>query len=289
VTQTITPMHTPFLAGGPERLFRVGPVTQDRERVTGSMRTGAWMLSPGGEPCRGSLGVLADDLLGYAVIARGSPGLWGVSTEISVDFCAPLPVDGSTLYAESQTVEVDPVGGLARGRIVSRAGSTIAFSSQRVRFVPTPPPRQVRGEGAAAHHDSGPRTGPDSLLKQDPATTADLIGATTRRHDGGATVVLAGSLDVSNPMGSMHGGIALCASEIAGQTALQGSSPPLVTASIHVVYLRPVPLDGDVRFRATVLHRGRTLGVAQVVSHNSAGKACTVATVTCHQPLGICH
>jgi hypothetical protein len=97
MTETVTPLHTPFVAGGPEKLFRVGPVTYDSERARGSMRTGGWMLSPDTEPCRGSVGVLADDTLGYAVIAEGPPGHWGVSTEISVEFCSPLPVDGSML------------------------------------------------------------------------------------------------------------------------------------------------------------------------------------------------
>jgi uncharacterized protein (TIGR00369 family) len=95
---------------------------------------------------------------------------------------------------------------------------------------------------------------------------------------------LGGSLEVSNVMGNLHGGISLCASEMAGLMVLQTGSRPLVTASIHIAYLRPTPVDGGVSFRATPLHRGRTLGVAQVVSHNSAGKACTMATVTCHQP-----
>jgi hypothetical protein len=67
MTETITPVHAPFVAGGPERLFRMGQVTQDGELTRGSMRTGVWMLAPGGEPCRGSLGVLADDVLGCAL------------------------------------------------------------------------------------------------------------------------------------------------------------------------------------------------------------------------------
>jgi uncharacterized protein (TIGR00369 family) len=284
MTRTITPVHTPFVAGGPERLFRVGPVTYDGERSKGTMRTGGWVLSPDGEPCRGSLGVLADDLLGYAVIAEGPRGHWGVSTEISVEFCSPLPVDGSTLYAESQTVEVDAVGGLARCRILDRAGRTVAVGSQRVRFVPRPPSRRVRAQRGDAFLDSGAPAGSDSLLPPEVLSTADLLGTTTRRHDGGVVLKLAGSAEVSNVMGDLHGGISLCASEIAGLAALQTDSHPLVTASIHIAYLRPIPVDGDVSFLATALHRGRTLGVAQVVSHNAAGKACTIATVTCHQP-----
>ena len=85
-------------------------------------------------------------------------------------------------------------------------------------------------------------------------------------------------------MGNLHGGISLCASEIAGLAALRTGSHPLVTASIHIALLPPVAVDRDVSFTATVLLQGRTMGVAQVISHNPAGKACTIPTVPCPDP-----
>lgn len=276
MTETVTRPRTPFMAGGPEGLFRVGPVTNDGELTRGSMRTGDWMLSPGGEPCRGSLGVLADDILGYAVVAGRPDGHWAVSTEISVDFCSQLPVDGSTLHAESHTVEFDMIGGLSRGRIVDRHGHTIALGSERVRFVPETPSNPAFSGGGDV------LVRPDVLTDTRSLPTPDLLRATTRQHDGCATLVLPMTADLSNPMGNLHGGISLCASEIAGLAALQSGSHPLVTASIHIAFLRPVAVDGEVSFTAKAIHQGRTLGVAQVVSHNPAGKACTIATVICH-------
>ena len=242
------------------------------------MRTGDWMLGPDGKPCRGSLGVLADDVLGYAVVAERPVGHWAVSTEISVDFSSVLPVDGTTLYAESHAVEFDLIGGLSKGRIVDLLGRTIALGTERVRFVPETPSAPAYSVGAGAF------VGPVSLTDSHRLSTADLLGASTRQTDCGATLELTAGLPLSNPMGNLHGGISLCASEIAGLAALQSSSHPLVTASIHIAYLRPVLLDGKVSFSAKALHRGRTLGVAQVISHNSAGQGCTIATVTCHQP-----
>jgi uncharacterized protein (TIGR00369 family) len=278
MTETVTRPRTPFIAGGPESLFRLGPVTNDRDLTRASMRTGDWMLSPEGAPCRGSLGVLADDVLGYAVVAERPEGHWAVSTEISVSFCSAMPIDGTTLYAESYAVEFDLVGGLSKGRIVDRLGRTIALGTERVRFVRETPSSPAYCVGAGAF------VGPVGLTDSHHLSTADLLGATTRQTDFGATLELTAGLDLSNPMGSLHGGISLCASEIAGLAALQSSSHPLVTTSVHIAYLRPVLLDGQVSYSAKALHRGRTLGVAQVVSHNSAGQTCTVATVTCHQP-----
>jgi uncharacterized protein (TIGR00369 family) len=277
MTETVTRPRTPFVKGGPESLFRVGPITNDRDLTRGSMRTGDWMLTPDGEPCRGSLGVLADDILGYAVVAERPEGHWAVSTEISVDFCSELPVDGTTLHGESHAVEFDLVGGLSRGRIVDRLGRTIALGSERVRFVAETP------SAPAYSVTEGVPLEPVALIGSNRLSTADLLGAIIRATDGGATLELTAGLDLSNPMRNLHGGISLCASEIAGLAALQSSSHPLVTASIHIAYLRPVLLDGGVSFSATALHRGRTLGVAQVSGHNSAGQVCTIATVTCHQ------
>ena len=74
-----------------------GPGNQRPRSHEGVHRTGDWMLGPDGKPCRGSLGVLADDVLGYAVVAERPVGHWAVSTEIFVDFCSVLPVDGAIL------------------------------------------------------------------------------------------------------------------------------------------------------------------------------------------------
>jgi uncharacterized protein (TIGR00369 family) len=288
MTETISPAHIPFVAGGPEGLFRMGELSRDGKLTRASMRTGPWMLGPDGEPCRGSLGVLADDILGYAVHAERPDGHWSVSTEISLDFCSQLPVDGTTLHGESHTVEFDTSGGLSIGRIVDSTGRTIALGSERVRFVPGAPAARAQGRSTQTRADSDALEGSNRLSRPDPRpgprSTPDVLGATTRGHDGGITLRLAATLELSNPQGSLHGGISLCASEIAGLAILQERSLPLVTASIHIAYLRPVPVDGEVSFDAKVLHRGRTLGVAQVVSHDADGRACTLATVTCHAP-----
>ena len=41
-------------------------------------------------------------------------------------------------------------------------------------------------------------------------------------------------------------------------------------------------MSGDVTFVAEALHRGRTLAVVRVSALRPDGKACSVATVTCH-------
>jgi uncharacterized protein (TIGR00369 family) len=85
----------------------------------------------------------------------------------------------------------------------------------------------------------------------------------------------------SNPLGNVHGGIALYLSDLlAGDSA--DSTPGLQTASVHITYVRPIVGDTKARFSTKVVHRGRSLGVAYVVSETLDGKACTLATITSH-------
>jgi uncharacterized protein (TIGR00369 family) len=237
------------------------------------METGDWVIGPDGTPCAGSLGVFVDDILGYPVVHARPPGHWAASTEISVSFCGPLPQGGSTVHAESRLVSLSASGGLAQARVFDASGRTIALGSQRLRFIPGTPAALSPG-GTATEHAG----------HQIPAgTTLDQMGASLSQSEGGVCLALPLGPSVSNPMGTLHGGIMLCASELAGHAAVQSRDHPLTTSSVSIAYLRPGPVEGKAAFEATVLHRGRTLAVAQVASRTPHGKICTLATVTCHR------
>src|SRR5690242_14046066 len=97
----------PDFFGGPERLFHVEDLRLDGDCVRGSMTSGAWMSGADGLASPGALGVFVDDLIGSAIIARCPPGLWSVSTEISIDVLTPVPGDGSPLYGVAELVHAD--------------------------------------------------------------------------------------------------------------------------------------------------------------------------------------
>jgi uncharacterized protein (TIGR00369 family) len=270
--------EVPFLFGGPERAFRVGPVTVSEGVFRSSMETGPWVLGPDGRPSFGSLGVLIDVILGYPVVTARPAGGWAVSTEISVDFCAPVPADGSVLQAESRVLHLDSAGGLAEARVLDAAGTVIASGRQRLRFVPGTPVALAAGPLAADTLDSELPARP-----QRQAAALDQLGATILPTPDGAVLLLPLGPGLANPMGTLHGGIMLCASELAGHAALQRPGSALSTASVHISYLRARPVTGEATFEAVTRHRGRTLGVAEVTSRRADGKICTLATVTCHQ------
>lgn len=264
---TDNPTALRFFSTGAERLFRVADVTGDDTHGYTEMVTGPWLADKFGRACRGTLGVVMDDVMGHLVNGMTPEGFWAVSTEIHLDFVADPPVDGSVLRAESWVLGRGSRTGLAGGRVVDAQGRLIACGSTRLQTVPlTDPP-------------GAPAVSPDDLDSRVRARSiVELLGA---EHACGASGIEFGpSPTLANPMGNIHGGVLLCASEIAGSAAL-AIDADFRTTSIHISYLRPCPSDEPVTFAPKVVHRGRSLGIVEVSSRNAAGKTCTAATITC--------
>ncbi len=259
--------------GRPEALFRVGAAEKEGQLARAQMRTGPWMRGPDGRPCAGSLGVFLDDLLGNALLAGRPEDYWPVSTELSIELTAPLPVNGSVLTGQGWPVSLEPgVAGSARGR-----SPTVP-----ARWSPPPPPGSASCPPPApcSPRRADPPAAPDDAAG--PESAVALLGALTRHEDGAVIVTVPGSGDFANPMGNTHGGILLCAAELAGSLALRAGGGPLQTSSIRVVYARSVPVTDTITYTAQVLHRGRTLGAAQVTARGASGKTCALALITAH-------
>jgi uncharacterized protein (TIGR00369 family) len=268
-TARVSTVPLPIVDAGPEALFRVGRVVADGATVRGSMPLGPWLHGPDGAISAGSLGVLIDNVLGYAIIATRPPDHWSVSTEITLDVFDGLRSGRGTRFAaDAHTVHADAVGGFATGQVYDEGGDLVAQCTQRGRFVP-----------AGSAFDETPA--PDGLVL-DADDMAALIDATATPGSDGVRVHLETTAALQNPMHNLHGGIALAASDLAGCLALaETPGPPLVTASVHIVYARPIRAGAAPEFRATVAHRGRTLGLVDVVGLVD-GRPCTIARVTSH-------
>ncbi len=259
--------------GRPEALFRVGAADRDGQEVRAQMRTGPWMRGQDSRGCAGSLGVFLDDLLGNALLGGRPENYWPVSTELSIDLTAPLPLDGSVLTGQGWPVSLEPGGGLSQGTVTDGSGALIATATTRERFLPAP---------RALLTGSGPDGTPPIPDADGPESTMALLGAVARHEDGAVIVTVPGSDDFANPVGNTHGGILLCAAEMAGSLALHADARPLQTSSIRVVYVRSVPVTDTITYTAQVLHRGRTLGAAQVTARGAGGKTCALAMITGH-------
>lgn len=244
----------PVIESGPEAVFQISEVTHGGGTVTASMPSGDWLRRPDGAVPAGVLGVLVDDVLGYALFSGRPADHWSVSAEITLDVVGPLPADG-WLRAEGSLVQADALGGFATGRVTTEDGRLVALAGQRGRFV------AALGVGAEATAYS-PIAGSE-----------DVVPWLGRRYVGTEPFVVPDLL--ANPMGNVHGGISLCLSDLVARDALGGD---LVTASVHTTYTRGIPTGSTLRYDAQVLHGGRSLAVVDVTG-SVDGKRATVSRV----------
>lgn len=243
--------------GGPERLFAVDCFDAGHQV---EMTTGPWSSGPGSA---GSLGVLADNVLGYALIADAPAGFWSVSTEIALDFVRPVPGDGSRLRAGGRTVHTTRATGLAEGSIVDQDDRLVARCRQWGRY--------VRLAGPAPEG----RTGPPQE-----GVVAKLRGQVSA-GDGHADLRVAVGDDLVNPIGTLHGGVSLW---LAGLTADAAVGSALVPTSLVVKYPRPLPRGEMALFQAEVASRGGRMAVTRVTGSNRAGRPCVIATAHHQSP-----
>ena len=254
-----------FLKSNPERLFRVNDVIQHGTLISSSAPTGPWLERADGLVTGGALGVLVDDVLGYAVMVARPRGNWSVSSEISIDLCHPIRV-GSTLSARAHSVHADERGGLASGEVVDDQGRLIAVARQHGRFIDMMP-----GEVSIPEID---------VNQHGEANIFSLLDIETRVTGAAARLEIVAAPALLNPLGNLHGGITLCLADLVACTAFEAGTGAFQTSSIHVSYLRPIPLGTAMTFTATVSHAGRSFALATVDATNSAGKLCATATVT---------
>jgi uncharacterized protein (TIGR00369 family) len=100
--------------------------------------------------------------------------------------------------------------------------------------------------------------------------------------EGNATLALDVDGRFHNPMGTLHGGIMTDLADacmgIATITTL-GDNESFSTLELKMNFLRPV-FEGKITAQAKVLHRGRTIAMAECVVKNDQGKEVARGTAT---------
>jgi uncharacterized protein (TIGR00369 family) len=289
----------PVVESGPEHTFKLARSVLEGEEVVSSMPSGPWLRGPAGFPPGGVLGVLIDDVLGFAIIRQRPEASWTVSAEISADLVGQLPADGSVIHARGRSLHSGQHGGFAAGTITDSAGRLIAVCRQHGRWIttmpenpgtPTEPPPAGPGRVPVRRTAGQPRTAmplPGTALPGTalpgaslPGTAlAALMGVRLQATEGGAALEIEVTPEVANPLGNLHGGFSFAACDLVAQAALHAAGGPAQTASIRVSYPRPFPAGSTARFEARLLHRGRSLGIVSVTGTADGGKPCVLATV----------
>jgi acyl-coenzyme A thioesterase PaaI-like protein len=249
-----------IVASAPDDRFAVRDIRQSGRVVAGAMDPRP-ILGADDRPAVGALGVLADNILGYALMASLPQGSWSISTEIWIDVVARGDAAGPVVGGEAEAVQD---GSFAAGRLSDGAGRTVAQCRQRGRWVE---PLESMPVGLR-----------DPVLARTGTGTIDLGELLGVKHvDGG--VALEATRSVLNPRQMLHGGVSLAASEFAATASRVDSGSTLPTSSVHIVHTRGVPQGATITFEPATRHGGRSLWVTDVLGRVE-GKVCTVTTVT---------
>lgn len=249
--------------GWPEHAFGVtGLRLAGGGTVSGSMRASGTLLGPDGEPAAGAVAVLADDTLGFAAAAASPAPCWSMSIEISLDYLGPLPAR-TALHIRAQGTRVDAVTGYALGEIRDDSDEIVVHARHHGRIVPAP------ALGAAEPGQADPVAA---------ATVTELLGARVDRTGGAPALVIDDPDPWVSPLGALHGGVAISATEAAATYATSGSSVPLRTTSLTVAFTRPLRGGRPLTFQTRALHAGRTVRVVEVTGY-ADGVPCTFGRV----------
>jgi len=262
--------------GGSEWLFDIGVTFEENGLAHGTMGAGPWVVGPDGAPNAAALGVLIDDTLTLAAVLRRPPSTWLVTTEVSVDYVAPLPLDGQTITSRGEVVASDSGGALSTGTIQDASGRDLALMSLRSRYV-----GGIPGVTDSVIPDGPPPEAPQKPVHPDPERKSllSMLDASLEPDEDKVTLRMTGDPLLSNLRGTLHGGIALCASQLAASYYLPAEEGMSI-ASTRITYLRGLDLTGGpIEFTARPVHHGRSFRLIEVTSYSAPGKPATIAMI----------
>lgn len=269
------PIHpVPFYRGPAELAFGIQPVMVEGNTAEAAMCLGPWALQENGSDVhQGVTGVLIDDVSAYAVLTARDDDQWGVSSQISVDFHAPVRADTQRLVCTAKVDHRSGDWGFSSGRVTGDSGELIATISQRLKFLPN---------DGGPHEKAGLPEGAASWL-----TTLGSHLELTHQEGTHSEFLFRSGPGMQNASGTLHGGVSLVFSELAARRASEAAGEKFRPSSIRMSYLRPGSVDGDPRITVDVIHRSRTVVIAETRILNSDAKAATFGVVTLHKVEGV--
>jgi uncharacterized protein (TIGR00369 family) len=263
VRDEVGPSRVTVISDAPPGLFGMSTPVQDGWCFTATIPSGTHLTGPDGRMSVGALGVLTDEILGYAVMAGLGPDAWSISTELWVDLLGVLPAEG-ILSGRARSVQH---GSFAIGEVVTSDGAVVASCRERG--------RQVDFDVAEYEGPAPTRAAP---VGRD---VVDLLSM--ELVDGGALMKV--DAQHANPRGFLHGGISFALCEVAATASRVVAGSPLATTSVHVVHTRPAPLGAVVEAVVSTPYAGRSLWLSDV-SALVDGKVCATARVSAQELVG---
>lgn len=302
--------------GGPAppiaHLIGIMPVVMDHGDVTFTMPATRWLLNPTGYIQGGVLATLADAPLGCAVHTALPPATPYTTSELSMTLIRPVTEESGLLSARGRLIHVGKSMALSEVSVTDGSDRLVAHGTSRCfvfeQLTPVPePPETIPAYDPPDYDTPDPyqrpvegQTLPPSIWKE--RSGLDVLRACisgecpappiyyltgmrpVEADEGSATFVMPASEWLNSPLARVQGGAVAWLADSALSCAAQTIVPAgttYVTLDLKVNFLRPVAADGrDLTAHGKVVHRGRTLAIANAEVVNAEGKKVAFGTGT---------
>lgn len=301
-------MQTFLKRGGPappiSHLMGMVPVVMEHGDVRFTMPATGWLLNPTGFIQGGVLATLSDAPLGCAVHTALPPATPYTTSELSMTFIRPVTEQSGTLSAHGRLIHVGKSMALSEVSVTDGDSRLVAHGTSRCfvfeQMTPVPPrPETIAPFDPPVHETPDPYLRPVEGETLPPSVWQERSGLEVLQAcidgdlpappiyyltgmrpvsagDGEATFVMPASEWLNSPLARVQGGAIAWLADSALSCAVQTIVPAgttYVTLDLKVNFLRPVAADGrDLTAHGKVVHRGRTLAIANAEVLNAEGK-----------------
>jgi uncharacterized protein (TIGR00369 family) len=295
----------------PFHLMGLRPTEIEEGRVTFTMPASPWLLPPAGFIQLGVLAIAADAALGCTIQTALPAGRPYTTSDLSLLFLRPVAADGDTITARGRLIHAGESLAVSEGLIEDGAGRPVAHATTRCFLQPAidplpdpselpsgPPPEALPDDPYLRPVIGRPLTQAEwdrmsgfevmEALRDGRLPAPPICNLTGLRleeaTEGEVTFALPATAWLTNPVGFLQGGAIALVADSAMAMAAQSTCPPRTTATpldLRVHYVRPVVPDGrDLRARARIVHRGRSMAIATAEIENAEGKRVAASTGT---------
>lgn len=297
---------------GMSHLTGVGFDRAEERRAWFSLPVTGWLRSSQGPVPGGVLALPADGALGCAIHSVLPANTIYTTAELSLTYLRRIPL-GETVVAAGHALHVGRTLGFSECDLTAAGGGLVAHATSRVLILEpdargtsgTAAPRPLPADGDVNDDPLDPwqrpvagtvldadvlrrRSGLEVLRAQvagqlPPPPLHHLLGiAVAAADEGRAEVLMPVTSWMATPWGWPQGGFTALLCDIAVGTAVQTTVPAgssYANVDLKVNYLRPLVPDREaVRAIGTVVHRGRSLAVANVEVLDRGGRRLALAT-----------
>lgn len=288
-------------------LFGLRPTEAAEGTAVFTMPASGWLQSAAGVFLGGTLALVADAPLGSAIMTALGPGSVVVTSEMSMSFLRPASMGSGNLVAKARLVHLGRSLGLSEVLIEDSSGRLLGHGSSRcfIRGFPIPdgfdsssiPVQKYDTPSPFEREPYGTVLAPQQIAAVSgldlvraylegefpPPPIANLTGLRpVEASEGEATWSMPASPWLMSPAGTIYGGAIAFLADASLLGAVQTVAPAgagYATLDFKVHFLRPAVPDGTIlTAKSRIVHRGKTLAVANSDIRNSEGKSIAVAT-----------